>query len=214
MNASALREPRLPCDARDDVDVVDIAFGVGATTLPVDYRGALRDAIAASLPWLGDEPHAGVFPLKTTPLDHVRALVSHRARLVLRLPRSRKEDALALCGRTLDIDGSLLVVGAARVRPIAASATLASAFVATGAVDELVHQQVVEQWLEDAGLPRRFVCGRLARLRCGSAQVAGGSLVLHGLSPEASLAVQRRGLGPQPLLGCGLFVPFKAIAVD
>jgi hypothetical protein len=36
--------------------------------------------------------------------------------------------------------------------------------------------------------------------------------MLHALSPEQSLRLQQHGLGPQRLLGCGIFVPHKSAA--
>jgi len=38
------------------------------------------------------------------------------------------------------------------------------------------------------------------------------SLMLHALPEEQSLRLQRCGLGPHRLLGCGIFVPHKSAA--
>ena len=40
----------------------------------------------------------------------------------------------------------------------------------------------------------------------------GFSVLLHGMSPAASLRLQERGLGELRLLGCGIVVPYKSIA--
>jgi hypothetical protein len=42
--------------------------------------------------------------------------------------------------------------------------------------------------------------------------IAGFSLMLHGLSVADSLRVQRAGIGPHRLLGCGIFVPHRSAA--
>jgi hypothetical protein len=41
--------------------------------------------------------------------------------------------------------------------------------------------------------------------------VRGFSLLLHGLTPAQSLAVQESGLGEGRKLGCGIFVPHKSV---
>ena len=46
---------------------VDVVFGLGGTSLPHDHAEALARAVAVWLPWLADEPSAGIHPLRTAP---------------------------------------------------------------------------------------------------------------------------------------------------
>ena len=50
-------------------------------------------------------------------------------------------------------------------------------------------------------------------MSAGGREVLAYGLALHGLSPADSVRVQGEGLGPHRRLGCGIFVPHKAIAV-
>ena len=59
------------------------------------------------------------------------------------------------------------------------------------------------------GLP---VCGMHRHLQVAARLQDTFSLMLHQLTPAQSMLLQQRGLGPQRLLGCGLFVPHKSAA--
>ena len=135
-----------------------------------------------------------------------------RARLTLRLPAARRGDAARLSGQSLLVEGERVELGAVRERPLDPYPTLSAQFVATGAPDELGHQEAVQAMLEALGLPLRFICGRMRAVRAGESAVSGGGVVLHQLRPEQSLMVQQRGLGELRGLGCGLFLPHKIIS--
>lgn len=189
----------------------DLVFELAGTQLPRDYQGALWNALLEQLPWLAEEPGAGVHAVRGSATD-AGLLLSRRARLALRLPQRRHADAGRLTGRRLRVEDSALEVGAARARPLEPFPTLSAGFVATGAGDELAHQDAVQALLAAMGLPLRFICGRMRVMRSGTASVAGASVVLHQLRPEQSLLVQCRGLGELRHLGCGLFLPHKTIS--
>ena len=197
-------------EAADDA-VSDLVFEIRGAWLPRDHANALWAALAAQLPWLADEPQAGVHAVRGAPTER-GLLLSRRARLALRLPRRRHADAARLTGRRLEVEGEPLEVGAARERPLEPYPTLHAQFVATGAADDLGHQETVQALLGELGQPLRFICGRLRVIRCGAATVGGASVVLHQLRPEQSLRIQRIGLGGLRHLGCGLFLPHKTIS--
>lgn len=192
-------------------EALDLAFALSGTRLPGEHAEALWDALVQRLPWLADEPGVGVHAIRASWNDG-SLLLSRRARLVLRLPRRRQADAMALTGCTLQVDGERLGLGEARVRPLEPYPTLSARFVATGAADELAHQQSVEAMLGRLGMPLRFICGRMRAMRCGGLAVSGAEVVLHGLRPEQSIAMQARGLGAGRHLGSGLFLPHKTIS--
>lgn len=53
---------------RDEaMPAVDVVFGLAGTSLPSDHAEALARAVAQWLPWLDDEPAAGIHPLRTAP---------------------------------------------------------------------------------------------------------------------------------------------------
>jgi len=195
----------------DDEPMLDLVFEIAGSQLPRDYAQALWAALLDALPWLADEPAAGVHAVRgaATPAG---LLLSRRARLALRLPQRRREEAGGLTGQRLRVGESVLDVGGARERALEPFPTLSAAFVATGAVDELGHQEAVQSLLAGLELPLRFICGRMSSVRSGALTVSGASVVLHQLRPEQSLLVQRRGMGGMRHLGCGLFLPHKTIS--
>lgn len=199
-----------PPQAADEA-AADLVFELSGARLPRDHATALWAALTEQLPWLADEPLAGVHAIRGAATE-TGLLLSRRARLALRLPLRRQADAARLVGRRLEVEGESLEVGAVRERSLEPYPTLSAQFVATGAADDLGHQQTVQALLGEIDLPLRFICGRMRLMRCGATTIAGASVVLHQLRPEQSLRIQRRGLGGLRHLGCGLFLPHKTIS--
>lgn len=197
--------------ADDEAAVVDVVFALRGSSVPAEHAFALARAVLRWLPWMESDPRAGIHRLRTAPTGYGAALLAHRAKLVLRVPRERRDDALALAGRTLAFAGADLEVGSGAPRPLAPWPTLHAAHVAATA-DEEAFQGEVAQWLRGRGLACEFITGRRRRIRAGEREVAGYGVVLHGLAPAASLAVMCEGMGGERTLGCGIFVPHKSIA--
>lgn len=198
--------------ADEDALALDVVFGLAGRSVPAEHAFALAQAVVAWLPWLGGEPAAGVHRLRTAPTGYGMALLAHRAKLVLRVPRPRLSEALALAGRSLDVGGTELAVGSGVVRPLKPWATLHAGQVAAGAGDEAAFQEEVREWLGARALDCEFITGRQRTVRTPEREIVGFSVVLHGLRPAASLRVQDEGMGAHRLLGCGIFVPHKSIA--
>jgi CRISPR-associated protein Cas6 len=205
-------------------DVVDLSFALTGRTLPVDHAFALWSALHRALQWLAQEPRAGVHQIHVAetgngwyrPEDEPEALLhlSRRTRMILRLPRTRLDQAGALCGVTLDVDGHPLQVGPATVRPLNPLPTLFSRYVVSA------EEQPEEEFLREAavalramGMPlRKVLCGRSRVIGTPSGRLFTRSLLLADLDPQSSVQLQRLGLGRHRELGCGLFVPHKGIA--
>ena len=203
-------------------EILDAVFAIACPTLPVDHAYALSQAIAAALPWFAEEPRAGLHTVHgaasgsgwTRP-EGADALLqlSQRARLALRLPASRLEDAAALCGRTLQVAGWPLRVGTMTPRPLARITTLFSRCVLLTAPDEEAFIAIATAELATLGIrAERMLCGRVTPVATPSRTYEARSLMLAGLSLEHSLALQQAGLGAERRLGCGLFIPHKDIA--
>lgn len=193
-----------------DVAVVDVAFALSGGHLPRGYAFALDEALEGCLPWLADEPAAGVHPLRAAETEFGLVL-ARRTRLVLRVPASRVADAYALCGRRLELGDAVLTVGVAAERPVVPFATLRASMVASEAGDEAGFTDDVGAELERLGVRARLICGRRTVLDNGRRRLAGFALALHELSPSHSLRLQAHGLGPARRLGCGVFVHHKII---
>lgn len=190
--------------------MTDIAFGLLGGSLARDHRYALAEAVEDALPWLMDLAGAGVHRLNLSAGGGSVALLSGRTRLTLRVPRARAAEVAKLEGSTLTVGASTLLVGAPQPRGLLPYGTLYAHLVASDHNDEAVFMQAMAAELSDLGVRCRAICGRYQVLESGALQ--GFSLMLDGLSPEASMRVLEAGLGQHRRLGCGLFVPHKSAA--
>ena len=201
---------------------IDAAFRLSGRWLPVDHARALRAAVVECLPWLDDEPDAGIHSIHGAasgngwerPGNGPGALLnlSHRTPLVLRVPARRAGDVAALCGRRLDVDGHALVVGALRPRRLKPAATVFARYVIDEDDDEERFIESTAAELEARSISaRKLLCGRSSRIESERGPLAARGLLIADLDARESLALQYRGIGPGRLLGCGLFVPHKDV---
>ncbi len=204
-------------------DIVDVAFRIDSAVLPLDHAYALREAVAAKMPWIREEPGAGIHPIHGAesgngwerPSDpEVDVLhLPRRTRLRLRVPNTRVPDARKLTGATLEVGGYAVAVGTADVRLLQPAATMFARHVVTG---DFGSENEFLSWAADtlaAGgiTARKLVCGRTHELRLPSGRLALRSLMIADLTQEESIRVQQDGLGEHRALGCGIFVPCKGI---
>lgn len=193
-------------------EVVDLSFGLDGRTAALDYADALLRQLLALLPWLADEPGAGVHPLAGLSPGRGEQYLSRRSRLTLRLPRGRVADARALSGARLDLGGEVLV-GAATVRELMAAGVVYSSFVVVGESQEAAFLDACREGLAAMGIPHACIlCGKAHAGVAAEGEWRGFSLLVHGLDEEQSLRLQRLGLGGERLRGCGIFVPHKSLA--
>ena len=209
-------------------DIVDAVFAISCRSLPVDHAYALSQAILAALPWFAAEPGAGLHTIHGAASgsgwqrpegEHAMLQLSQRAKLALRLPRRRLDDAAVMIGRTLQVANQPLRVDSLSVRPLSRITTLFSRSVVLAATnndaadDESEFLAAATRELGMLGIDvTRMLCGRLTPVATPARFFQTRSLMLAGLKPEHALALQRHGLGAERRLGCGLFIPHKDIA--
>ena len=193
-------------------DAVDIAFQLEGKNLGGDYSFALMREIACRLPWIESEPEVGIHPLRAARTDAGALLLPRRAKLVLRLPRRRVQESLALCGQDLSVGGHGLKVGAAKVRRLLPYGTLYAHIVTAANDDEQAFMNDIASSLRALRISCELVCGKRHILRARTQEIVGYSLMLYGLGLEHSIRVQRVGLGDNRMLGCGIFVGHKSVA--
>lgn len=204
-------------------DIVDLAFRIDCPRLPLEHAYALSSALQDALPWLADEPRAGVHLIHGAesgngwmrpedPENEVLHL-SRRTRMTLRLPKERVPDAQTLSGQSLDIAGYPLRVGEPSVKLLSASGTIFSRYVvdAQAAGEQAFTHRVAEQ-LQQAGIGvRKMMCGRTHVLKTPEADVLTRSVMIADLDKADSVRIQELGVGPHRKLGCGLFLAHKGI---
>ncbi|GAB4483648.1 MAG: hypothetical protein OHK0044_33020 [Burkholderiaceae bacterium] len=167
--------------------------------------------MAAVLPWLNDEPLAGVHPMRGLTPCADGLLIGGRTRLTLRAPAQRAADCERLQGTRIEVPAQL-AIGRVSVRELLPYPVLHAKLVVTGADEEGDFVADVERGVAELDVDCEMIVGKRGELWTDGQRLAGFSLMLHGLSAEESLHVQERGLGLHRKLGCGLFVPHKSIA--
>ena len=203
-------------------DVVDIVYQIDCRALPVDHAWALSQAVRAVLPWLEDEPLAGVHPIHVADSgngwmrpENANDLLclSRRTKLVLRVPRERIDAAQTLVGRQLDVAGHALRVDKASLRPLSSITTIFSRYVVSAeGLDETAFLQAALHEMAALGVrPKKMLCGIEKVIATPEQPVHTRSLMLAELNQQESVTLQQRGLGPLRHLGCGLFIPHKDI---
>ena len=191
---------------------VDVAFPLQGRALPRDHRLALAQAVAQLVPWLADDPHAAVHPVKLVQGSGEPALLSARSRLTLRVARERSAELHALAGSSLHVAGHEIVLGEPQLRELLPHTTLYAYFVDAGEADEAGFLDAVGAELQQLDVSCHRVCGREQEWRGPQRPLHGFSLMLHGLRAAAALRVLEQGLGAHRLMGCGVFVPHKSAA--
>jgi CRISPR-associated protein Cas6 len=203
-------------------EIVDAAFAIECRSLPVDHAWALSRAIQAALPWFADEPQAGLHTVHGAASgsgwmrpegEDALLQLSHRTRLVLRLPERRMADAAALSGRTLEVAGFPMRVGRLSPRPLLRISSLFSrSVIFQEADDETGFLAAATEALRGLGVQAStMLCGRNVTLATPQRTYRTRSLMVTVATPAQSLALQRHGLGEARKLGCGLFIPHKDV---
>ena len=206
-----------------DADAIDVAFRLSGRWLSVDHAGALRAAIVKILPWLEDEPDAGIHSIHGAASGNgwerpgggsgAMLNLSRRTRLVLRVPVRRVGETAALCGRRLDVGGCELTTGERQPRRLKPAGTIFARYVVDeeDGDEERFVEGVVSELRARSVAVRKLLCGRSHRIESAQGAHATRSLLIADLGRDESLMLQCRGIGPGRLLGCGLFVPHKDV---
>jgi CRISPR-associated protein Cas6 len=206
-----------------DDEVVDLVFGMDCRCLPVDHAYALSQAVQDVLPWLPQEPSAGVHSIHVAASSNgwVRpqapdALLhlSRRTRLVLRVPRQRIAQAQQLAGRALEVGGQRMAIKQASVRPLSTLTTLFTRHFATAdnlTDEDAVLKRVVDQLRLLGITPRKLLCGAAHAIGTPQGDVHVRSVMIADLEPAEAVRLQQQGIGPYRAMGCGLFIPHKHI---
>ncbi len=204
-------------------DIVDVSFVVSGRMLPNDHAEALHDAILSVLPWFDEEDGTGLHLIHVAesangwerPSDPDALMhLSRRTRMTLRLPQHRVEEVrAALSGTELEVGGHTLVPGKSAVKKLSPLGTIFARYVAA---EQPMEEPEFLDWmhgeLRDMGVrARKMMCGKAHDLRLPGGPVQTRSVMLADLSPEDSVRVQQRGIGPWRRHGCGLFLPHKGI---
>ncbi|MCB1738561.1 MAG: type I-MYXAN CRISPR-associated protein Cas6/Cmx6, partial [Gammaproteobacteria bacterium] len=176
------------------------------------------------IPWFEYETHCGLHQIFVAAAGNGwqrpeadaqgTMYISRRTKLILRLPKARVDEAAkALLGVELDLNGSPIIVGKSKTRPLSTLTTLFSRYViADSSHDEAAFTQYVAAQLRELDIRvRKLLCGKSGVLWTPDGDLQVRSVMLADLDVEESVRLQQHGIGPGRHLGCGLFIPHKGI---
>lgn len=207
-------------------DVLDLVYQISCKCLPLDHAHAFSVAIRKALPWIDDEPMAGVHLVHGAesgngwmrPEDASNELLhlSKRSRMTLRIPGSRIEDAGELTGAVLDIEGYRLEIGKMKTRLFSALPTQFARYVVVpdgmNHEDEEAFMRYAAEQVQSLEVPvRKLLCGRTHVIQHPDGDLYTRSVMLADLEPEQAVRLQQSGIGSHRKMGCGLFLPHKGI---
>lgn len=191
--------------------VRDAVFDLEGKEIPEDHGLLLFEALLSHLPWLAKTPEAGILPIHGAPSGHGTLVINRRAKLILRLPVTRLEDASALVGRHIDLGAAPVRIGDLKEKPLTPFHYLYSPCVVFGGRDEASFLEAVTAHLHKQGIQGGLIPGKPRKMRTPDGDAYGFSLMLHDVSLAQSVQVQEQGIGRYRNLGCGIFVPHKSI---
>ena len=202
-------------------DIVELIFKIKCQAIPVDHAYALSQSVLKVLPWL-EEDGVGLHTIHVVtsgngwmrPENPDELLYpSKRTRFSLRVPKERISDAEKLEGVELGIDGNSLIVSEMKIKPIEPHETLFSRYLITDEVEdeEKFLEGIFEQLKSMDINVRKMMCGKENRIKTNDGTIKTRSIMLADLDDEASVKLQKTGLGSLQHMGCGLFIPHRGI---
>ncbi|MDQ7075555.1 MAG: type I-MYXAN CRISPR-associated protein Cas6/Cmx6 [Gammaproteobacteria bacterium] len=203
-------------------EVMDLSFKLIGSSIPVDHAYVLSQSLCEVLPWLEDEPEAGIHLIHVAnsangwqrpenPEDLLH--LSRRARLTLRLPKHRLAEAEQLQGQTLNMSLGKLTLGETSRKKLSKLTTVFSRYIEVDKnqdEDEFLTSVVARLSAMDITV-RKMLSGLSHRFETPKGPLFTRSLMLADLDIEESVRLQRMGLGGGRKIGCGLFIPHKGI---
>ncbi len=181
--------------------IVDMAFRIDCSHLPVGHAYSLLTSLESFLPWFSTAENTGIHAIHGAesgngwqrPEGHGGGVIhpSRRVRLILRIPRDRISQCTGLSGQTL---------------------TVADAEVSEDEKEQRFLDRIDEELTElNVSVPKRLP-GRLSKINTPRGELLARSLMLADIPAADSIRIQETGLGKARTLGCGLFVPHKSIS--
>lgn len=190
--------------------MIDLAFKLMGTRIPVDHGYALFSAVNRLVPELHDAQDIGLHPIRGRFDGNGCLVLSPASRFVIRIPDDRILEFLKLAGKTLEVDGNRFRVGVPEVwalRP--ATALFARLVTIKGFMEAETFIEAAERQLETMGVMAALQLGERRTFRIKDKQVVGFEMLATELDAEDSIKLQEIGIGGRRRMGCGVFVPFR-----
>jgi len=198
--------------------VIDLAFELRGTTIPLDYGYGLFSAISRVVPQIHGDRRLGIHPIRGIRYQARRLTLVPQSRLRLRLPSEEIATYLSLAGSRIEVDGDSLSVGIPRVEPLRPAVSLTARLVTIGRLSEAAtFEESARRQMAGLGVsavptlipstdPDREGQPTRRVLSIKGRRIVGYAVRVDGLTAEESIIVQEMGLGSRRRMGCGVFV--------
>jgi len=188
--------------------VIEACFAIQGERVPVDHGWKLFAALSAVAPIVHERQDVAVGPLEGCQYDKGSLVLGPRSRLIIRTPESCYRELLLLAGRKVRVGESWIQIGFPSTRMLRPRASLnARIVVITNRLEWVAFEQELRRQLRELGVQAEIVPGKRRVLMLKRHTCVGWGLGLEGLTADASLKVQERGLGGRRSMGAGFFVP-------
>jgi len=204
--------------------IADLSFKLISKQVPLDHAQALSDEILKILPWIKDEPQAGIHMIHgastgngwNRPEDDCEGAciyLSKRSRMQIRMPKNRYPDMDKLIGKTINLAGHDVTFGKYQVKPFTPLGTLFCRYVIVGDTeteDEFVARVADEMQAMGVNLTKAL-CGMGHTFNLANGPAKTMSIMVADLDPEDAVTLQQTGIGEGRKAGFGLFLAHKGI---
>ncbi len=178
------------------------------TAIPSDHGYALLGAVSRIAPSVHHRDGIAVAPIAGRQAGERLMSLTKNSRLVIRVDASRITEFLPLAGKTIELAGRPLAVGAPVVQQFAPSATLRSRLVTIkGFFEPDEFAAAARRQLAELAVDAQIEVGKQRTLRIKGNEIVGFETRLSALDEAASLIVQEHGIGGRHHMGCGFFLP-------
>jgi len=204
--------------------VADLSFKLISKQVPLDHAQQLSDELHKILPWIKDEPQAGIHIIHgastgngwNRPEDDCEGAciyLSKRSRMLIRMPKTRYPDMDKLIGKTINLAGNDVTFGEYQVKPFTPLGTLFCRYAIVGdneTEDEFVARVASEMKAMGINLTKAL-CGMGHTFNLANGPTKTMSIMVADLDPEDAVTLQQNGIGKGRTTGFGLFVAHKGI---
>lgn len=190
--------------------MIDLAFKLMGTRIPVDHGYALYSAINRIVSELHDAKDIGVHPVRGRFDGNGCLVLSPASRLIVRTPDERIREFLKLAGKSLEVDGHRFRIRVPEVRALRPAAALYARLVTIkGFMEPEQFLDAARRQLETMCATAKLQLGERRTFRVKDKQVVGFEMLATELAAEDSIKLQEVGIGGRRRMGCGVFVPFR-----
>ncbi len=209
--------------------VIDIAFDVMGSVLPVDHGYALFSAISHIVPELHDDESVGIHPINGLLAGNRLMHITRNSKLVIRISNERVRDMMKLSGKNIMVDGHKISIGLPVPRMLRPASALQSRLVvikgflnSDSFLDACRRQLTTLGIFADVEIPhKQFTHSFEQKTRSDSTStnlmrrtlkihdkiIVGYAVRVKNLNTTDSIRLQEVGLGGRRRFGCGIFLP-------